>query len=333
MQDFTISSPQSLVAMIPAVLGFQPRQSLIVATVSGHQLGATMRVDLSDTLVEDVGQLADLAARQQADAVLAVIVDTTDTDHHPLISALTDAMVAHNITVQGAVSVPTITAGAAWTCIQDECGATGVIDDPQSTPMAMAAVLAGRPIFRDRAELAALIDVDPAAAAALATVLGDPAELDPADEDAPRRAAEAILAAIDDLKDGTVPDLTTLGALAAPLTDVRVRDMMFATALSTRAAAAERLWLTMARVLPPRYRAEALVLHGFSCYLRGDGPLAGVSFAAALSDHSGHSLARLLDDALQGGASPQVLHSAAESSFGIAAAFGVSLPDRRTQTT
>lgn len=333
MQDFTISSPQSLVAMIPAVLGFQPRQSLIVATVAADQLGATMRVDLGPTLIEDLGQLAELAARQEADSVLAVIVDTTDTDHRPLIAALTAAMAAHSITVQGAVSVPEITAGAAWACIQDECGATGVIDDPRATPMAMAAVLAGRPIFRDRTELASLIDVNPAAVAVLTPILGEPAALDPRDEDAPRRAAEAILAAIDDLEDGTVPDLAALGALAAPLTDVRVRDMMFATALSTRAAAAEQLWLTMARVLPPRYRAEALTLHGYSCYSRGDGPLAGVSFAAALSDHSGHSLARLLDDALQSGASPQVLHSAAESSYRIAEAFGVALPTRRTQTT
>jgi len=44
-------------------------------------------------------------------------------------------------------------------------------------------------------------------------------------------------------------------------------------------------------------------------------------------------MARLLDEALQGGASPRVLHSAAESSFRIAEALGVALPDRATQTT
>ena len=332
MQDFTISSPQSLVAMIPAILGFNPRQSLVVATATGHQLGVTMRVDLTPTLTEDIGQLVELAARQDAESVLVVIVDHTTTDHRTLIDSLTTAMEARNICVQGAVTVPEIATGATWRCIQDECGASGVIDDPQATPMALAAVLAGRPIFRTRDELVSLITPSPAAVAALTPVLDDYIPTSDDDEE-PRRAVEALLAAMDDVEGGTIPDIATLAALAAPLTDVRVRDMLFATALSKRADAAEQLWLAMARVLPPRHRAEALVLLGYSSYARGNGPLAGVAFAAALADNSEHSLARLLDEALQSGASPKVLHAAAESSYRIAEAFGVALPTRTTQTT
>lgn len=331
MQDFTISSPQSLVAMIPAILGFLPQQSLVVATVAGRQLGVTMRVDLTPTLTDDIGQLVDLAARQDVDSVLVVVVDRTDTEHRTLISALTDGMEAHGISVQGAVIVPEISDGATWRCIQDECGAHGVIDDPQSSPMALAAVLAGRPIFRTREELVSLIAPSPAAVAALTPILDghNPA----GDDDEPRRAVEAILAAISEVEDGATLDIATLGALAAPLTDVRVRDMLFATAFSNRAAAAERLWLAMARVLPPRHRAEVLALQGYSAYSRGDGPLAGVCFAAALADHNEHRLARLLDEALQAGASPRMLHTAAESSYLLAEAYGVALPTPTTQTT
>lgn len=332
MQDFTITSPQELVAQIPAILGFCPQQSLVIATVAGGRLGATMRVDLSSTITEDIDQLADLAARQEADSVLAVIIDTTETDRRPLIAALSDAMTSLSITVQGAVSVPEIAAGATWQCIQDECGASGIIDDPKATPMALAAVLAGRPIFRDRAELVALIEPDPAVAAAVAPLLSRHAA-DLNGEDSPRRSTEAILTAIDRLEDRRSNlDPEQIAALAAPLTDVRVRDMLFATALSTRAAAAQRLWLTLARALPPRHRAEALCLLGYGAYSCGDGTLAGVAFAAALADHDGHSLARLLDGALQAGTAPEVLHTAAESSYRIAEAFGVALPARRTQT-
>lgn len=333
MQDFTISSPQSLVAMIPAILGFRPSRSLVVATATGRQLGVTMRVDLSPTLAEDIGQLVELAARQDADSVLVVVVDNTATDHRELVAALTSGMEDRNITVQGAVSVPEIATGATWRCIQDECGASGVIDDPQATPMALAAVLAGRPIFRTREELVALITPCPATVAVLTPVLDQPVNAADGDEDAPRRAVEAILAAMDDVHNGTTPDAAALASLAAPLTDARVRDMLFATALSSRAADAEQLWLAMARILPPFYRAEALALLGFSAYSRGDGPLAGVAFAAALTDNSEHSLARLLDEALQSGASPQVLHEAAESSYRIAETFGVALPTRSRQTT
>jgi len=330
MQDFTISSPQSLVAMIPAILGFRPSRSLVVATATGRQLGVTMRVDLTPALGEDIGHLVELAAHQDADSVLVVVVDDTDTDHRALVASLTTGMAERNITVQGAVRVAEIATGATWRCIQDECGASGVIDDPQATPMAMAAVLAGRPIFRTREELVSLIAPSPAA---LTAVLDKPENAADGDEDAPRRAVEAILAAMDDVENGNTPDIANLASLAAPLTDVRVRDMLFATALSNRAAAAEQLWLSMARILPPRHRAESLVLLGFSCYSRGDGTLAGVALAAALADHSEHSMARLLDEALQSGASPQVLHAAAESSYRIAEAFGVALPTRSRQTT
>ena len=333
MQDFTISSPQSVVSMLPAILGFSPSRSLVVATATGRQLGVTMRVDLTPALTEDIGQLVELAARQDADSVLVVVVDDTDTDHRALIASLTTDMAERNITVQGAVSVAEIATGATWRCIQDECGASGVIDDPQATPMAMAAVLAGRPIFRTRDELVALIAPSPAAVAALTPVLNQPVTAAAGDEDAPRRAVEAILAAIEDVENGATPDIAALASLAAPLTDVRVRDMLFATALSNRADAAEQLWLAMTRVLPPRFRAESLALLGFSCYARGNGVLAGVAFAAALADYSDHSLARLLDEALQSGASPQVLHAAAESSYRIAEVFGVALPTRSRQTT
>lgn len=333
MHDFTISSPQSLVAMVPAFLGFQPRQSLVVALVSNNRLDAMMRADLSPGIAEDLDKIAELVARQHTDSVLAVIVDTTNTDRRPLIGALTKALGVHSITLQGAVSVPEITAGAFWTCVQDQCGATGVIDDPRSTQAALAAVLEGRPIFRERSELVSLIEVNPAAATAMAKVLVEPADLHTGDDQAPRRAVEAILAAVDEPDRRAAPDLAALAALAAPLTDVRVRDMLLATALSTRARAAEQLWLTMARVLPPRHRAEALTLLAFSAYCRGDGTLAGVALDAALKDHPEHNLARVLDDTLQGGTSPKLLRAAAESAYRIADVFGVSLPPRRTRTS
>ena len=333
MQDFAITSPQALVPMIPAILGFLPRRSLVIAVVADGQLGVTMRIDLTPSIIDNLDQIVELAVRQGADAVVAVVVDDTGTDHRLLIDALTVAMAERHITVAGAVSVTEITAGATWECIQDACGASGQIDDPQATPMALAAVLSGRTIFGDRSELTELIQVDQAAAAELIPVLQQHA-IAPADDEAPRRSAEALLAAIARLDDGgDLPDSAALAALAAPLTDVRVRDMMFATALSDRAAAAEQLWLNMARVLPGHHRVEALCLFGFAAYSRGDGTLAGVAFDAARTEDRQHTLSRLLDEALQGGATPEVLHSAAESSYRVAEAFGVALPTRRTQTT
>ena len=75
---------------------------------------------------------------------------------------------------------------------------------------------------------------------------------------------------------GTLGD-AEVAALASALTDVAVRDTLYALAVGAAAGQAETLWALLARTLPEPWRLEALVLLAFSAYARGDGPLAGLS--------------------------------------------------------
>ena len=84
-------------------------------------------------------------------------------------------------------------------------------------------------------------------------------------------------------------DDAEVAGLACGLTDVAVRDTLYALAVGVGASAAEALWAVLARTLPDPWRAEALVLLAFSAYARGDGPLAGVSLEAALRSDPGSS--------------------------------------------
>ena len=48
LPDF--NKPGTLIAGLPAILGFEPEQSLVLVTLAHHQLGAVLRVDLDDGL-------------------------------------------------------------------------------------------------------------------------------------------------------------------------------------------------------------------------------------------------------------------------------------------
>lgn len=120
-----------------------------------------------------------------------------------------------------------------------------------------------------------------------------------------------------------------LAALGCALSDVQVRDTLYALAVGEGAGEAESLWGLLARTLPPPWRAEALVLLAFSAYARGDGPLAGVSLDAALRCDPGHRMAGMLDRALQSGLRPEQIRELAVTGYRLAERLGVRLPPRR----
>lgn len=102
-----------------------------------------------------------------------------------------------------------------------------------------------------------------------------------------------------------------------------------ALAVGALAADVERLWLALSRLLPPPWRAEALVLLGFSAYVRGDGPLAGVALDAALMAQADHRLGQLLMSALLSGMRPDEIGTLADTGYRIAHELGISLPPRQ----
>src|SRR6188472_1136946 len=60
--DFHLNRPGVLIAALPAVLGFVPEKSLVLATVDRGEMGCVMRVDLSDELSDSVEHIAEVAA-------------------------------------------------------------------------------------------------------------------------------------------------------------------------------------------------------------------------------------------------------------------------------
>lgn len=339
--EFTLNRPGALIAALPAILGFVPEKSLILVSVDGGELGSVLRVDLSDELGNTVGHLADIAAAASPAGAIVVIVDAAaaccpvcNDQHRRLVETLSKELSRNDIVLLSAHVVDRVAHGGRWHCV-DGCGAGGKVDDPEASPLAAAAVLEGRRLYRCRADLQAVITPDDAARSAAVAAVIDACAADRAvagEADRRRRArcdVEQMLAAVVAVAAGREPTEPDLARLGCSLTDVLVRDTLCALAISEHAADAEMLWSILTRTLPEPWRADALVLLAFSAYARGDGPLAGVSLEAALRCTPAHRMAGLLDTALQSGLRPDRIRGLADTGYRLAQQLGVMLPQRQ----
>lgn len=336
--DFHLNRPGVLIAALPAVLGFVPEKSLVLVTVDGGEMGSVMRVDLSEDLPHSLAHIADVAAAARPDSAIAVVIDEDgygcrmcNDEYRELADGLATALANRGIELLAAHVVDRVAAGGRWHCA-DGCGNAGTVEDPSASPLAMAAVLDGRRLYTRRAELQEVIAVaDPARTDKLAEVISDDTD-DAAErpDEAARADVEAAIAAAARVADAVDLGDDELARLAVALTDLRVRDTLYALAIGENAGQAEGLWALLSRTLPEPWRVEALVLLAFSAYARGDGPLAGVSLEAALRVDPTHRMAGMLDTALQSGLRPEKIRDLALTGYRLADRLGVQLPSMRT---
>jgi len=339
--EFHLTRPGALIAALPAVLGFVPEKSLVLAVLENGRMGAVMRADLSAGLVDNIGRLAEVAASSGAENVVAVIVDADGAfcplcseDHRRLSEALSESLRAHGVDVFAVHVVDRVEAGGTWRCI-DGCESGGSVEDPGASPLAAAAVLDGRRLYARRADLHAVVAVtDPVRSASLVEPITSQADRRDADWQADpngrgRRDVQSVIDLAGRVRDGFEPGEHELATVACGLTDIAVRDTLYALAVGSQAAAAETLWALLSRTLPEPWRVEALVLLAFSAYARGDGPLAGIALEAALRSDPDHRMAGMLDVALQSGMHPEQIRELTGTGYRLAKRLGVRLPPRR----
>ncbi len=347
-----ISDPGTLISSVPALLGFHPRRSLVAICLAGTKVGAVMRHDLvldepgraggvMDLVLE---QFAAVAEREGADRMLAVVVDDRIpprarpadlAGHVAVVERFRDLLDRSAIELSAAHVCSRIQAGAPW---QDLDGANhGILPDPTASAVAAAQVLEGWAIRGSREELEAVLDpaspdvqeriadlIDAARDDSTRGVARTRAAADP--ERADREGLEYVLTRIAQHDSGEEISAEECVELALALENLTIRDSLLALSAGVHAGAAEQMWVHLARSLPDPERAEPLALLGYSAYLRGDGPMAGVALCAALTADPCHRLAGLLDDALQAGVRPAALRDLAAVGHRIANDLGVQLP-------
>lgn len=326
-----------LIASVPALIGFRPRESLVVIALggaSGRRVGLTLRIDLPPP--DDVEAVATHAVRcllaDDVDGAVVLVFAEGGTSgaggdsgtgwgagrvRPDVAEAAVAALEEVGIRVHAAVWAERAEAGRRWACF-DRCGCGGVLPDPSATEAAAAAVVEGKVVLTGRQQLAALVEpVDPAAVRrreARVIRAADEALADPdpgCDDDAIHLAV--LDAALDASAAGRLDlDDDRVVALAAALVRPPVRDAALARSDPSGprgGAAAETLWAALCRELPDPEAAEAAALLAASALMRGDGALANVALDRAERSWPGHRLAGLLRSVATSGVRPAELRA------------------------
>lgn len=350
-----LDDPGDLIAAIPAMLGFRPERSLVLAVLCAAPgapdsavIDLVVRFDLWQPTAgrpSDEGTVAAAAsrvcARPDVRGVLVVLVDEGLPDPQgtspcpvPVLTALERRLAAAAVPVRAVWAAHSISGGRPWWSLTDP-GRRGLIADPVASRVTLNRVLDGRPIRRCRGELTELIAPDPTLCAEVS------AELGMAQDRAKERYAAAarredpigflrgelitVLWLISNSESDADLAVRELADIAVALRDRELRDCMFALATTAHADAAERVWSRLARALDGADRAETAMLLGYFAYVRGDGPFAGIALDAALDADPHHSMAALLHTALEAGMRPERLRDLARCGRDCAATLGVDM--------
>jgi hypothetical protein len=324
-----LSEPGEIAAALPHLIGFRPRESLVVVGLRRgrtRRFGLTARIDVppAEHRAAMVGGLVHALMTDRPAAVVLAVVSEADDDladdrwpggadrrptlpHRDLVHEAVLAFAGRSVPVQEALLVRR---GRWWSydCPRACCAPTAGTPLPGGTSaLAAASALNGQVLAEDRAELARRIAPVGFLAAAGMSRACDEVGLDVARSTAERGwqdVAEESWAEVDQALLRTAPG--SVGALsdsevariAWALRDIGVRDRALPLALGRHAAAAEGLWAEVTRRAPPPLDAAPATLLAVSAWLRGDGAMANVALERALHSDPGYTFAGLLRTAL-----------------------------------
>lgn len=301
---FTARRPEDLLAVVPAVLGFHPEESLVMLTFGGRR-SFHARVDLPDDpehLDPTVMTLLEPALRHRPRTV-AFIAYSTDAVRAAASALLaSDVFVAHDF----GVAAPLRSDGRSWFRVS----ADEHPEDAEPHPYDVRAhaftaqrVLDGRVTLASRAALVDSLAADPAVITrvnghlerALAAALdgGDPPGVA-----ALIRVVDRCVAA------GECPSAEEVADLALGCRDVLVRDALFDTVTAETAEAHVDFWRSVVRRTPDLFVAAPAAVLAFCAWLSGHGALAWCAVDRALASDSDHPLATLVGELLEAAVPP-----------------------------
>jgi hypothetical protein len=320
-----VRDPGDLIEAVPYLLGFHPRDSLVLVGLDGVRVCVTARVDLVE--LEDVGVLAatvrimrDGGATHAVGLIYDASVGAAGRHALPrreLIGELGDCADRAGVDLLDALLV---VEGRWWSYKCDDgdcCPPEGHEIPGDASPAAATATYAGLVALADRDELSATLEPDDDAARALLEPLlveqenaAVAAALGGRDQRRQRSVKRAIFAAARDADESLF--LGDAGALsdeqvcrfAAALSETPIRDAVWLAVDQCRLDG-RALWREIARRVPSPYDAAPMFLFGWASWRDGNGVSASIAVERALASDPGYTAAELLGGALAHGLDPR----------------------------
>jgi hypothetical protein len=303
----TARTPADLLAAVPCVLGFHPEDSLVMMTFSAVGRSFHARVDLPDE-PEHVSELCALllhaAVRNRVDRVVLVAYTTDVTLAGTVLEAVHDTFDAEDIDV-----IEMLRADGAR-CFPMRAGLpdhlyAGVPYDNSSHPFSAEAVLAGRVTHGSRQELAATLEPDPDAVAAVQEALRGRARRLPSAQ-VPAEARWVWTTVCSHVADGTTLPVEELARLVAACRDTELRDVVWSLITRETASRHVDLWRDVVRRCPVAWAAGPAGLLAFACWLSGQGALAWCALDRCREADPDYSMADRITEVLEEALPPHV---------------------------
>jgi hypothetical protein len=329
-----LSSPAEVVAAVPYLVGFTPERSVVVLCLSAKQLGLTMRLDI-DMPGEELRDL--VLARLKGDAADTAVIVLFDPPSSgsrrpgaPLAKSLARAIRRDGLHVQDALG---IREGRFWSylCSNPECcppegRPVPPSGDADHSRVAATFVALGSAPLSSRDELAASVTVTDARRGELAPRY-EQALARPAAHPIDRWWTVVQRYTTGPPRPGGALTSAEAARLVVSLRDVAVRDEVLSWTTGDELTGVLAVLRELAPQALPPYDAQLLATLAWAAYSFGDGALAAVALERALRAEPGHSLARLLMLALEGGVSPEQLRTISRAVSGFLG--GPEFPDAR----
>lgn len=324
---FRVRSPGDLIDLVPYLLGFHPRSSLVLIGLHQGRVAATARADLADIAASQVqlSETIQLVVRSKADQLVAAIYDDrarigtngSTIPHGDTIHSLGQLADRAGLRLVDALLV----ARRRWRsylCDDEQCcPSNGTPLAGDASVAAATATYAGLVARPDRSDVTALLDPFPTEQRetlepliAHYENLAAAATLDGHLQRYQRSLKRALFAAARDGdralfpgQSGSVPD-EDVCRFAVALVETPIRDAVW-LATERRQLDGRALWREIARRAPQPYDAAPLFLYGWVCWRDGNGVLAALAAQRALASDPGYRAAELLLGAVRHGLDPR----------------------------
>lgn len=312
----TLTSAHDLITAVPFLIGFQPKNSIVLISVKEGAIGLAMRIDLPTTIDSDaIDLLAHHFIRDNSESALLVayMPDERD-DGDSLLISLGAGLIRNGIEIQESLL---IRSGRyrSIICRDQQCCPPAGKEVPriENSQMAAEHVVAGIPMpYLDISELveslsAADFSHDPLWIAevesfAISQDTQEGEEL----QRLRRDGVETLDLLFDEYRIGHRGSNKTMAArMIGRMSDVQVRDYALGIHNEENFDLYFGIWRELLRIAPAGYVAPIACIVAAMSYEAGDGALAQKALDRALTDDDRYPLALLLRRVFNAGWPPQ----------------------------
>ena len=308
----TLTSPHDLLAAVPFLVGYTPKDSLIVIALRDDSVGMAMRVDYPDDIdIDQIDSLASHLVREEADGALIVAYVPEEVfDSEYLLRPLREAISLRNIALRECLEVR----HNRWRSVICEdnacCPPEGTpMPDLESSRIAAEQVAKGKPLpFKTIANLTQSIAPEESDAD-LIKLIKKVNQIDYSKGDPTIQQREGALA-LNDLaqifaRDGICSDKKLIALVIARLQDLQVRDYAMGITDPENIQMLWSMWRWLMRIAPKGYVAPIASLFSAVSYEKGDGAMAQRALDRAFADDPRYPLAKLLRRVFAAGWPPE----------------------------